>query len=255
MNSSFKTDGGVVVPTVSVEQMREIDRIAEEHHSPNLYQMMENAGRSLAGLATTRLGSAWSDVPITVFAGPGGNGGGGVAAARHLANRGGDVTLIVSREPTPDTILDQQLGVYAQTSGRMGDSVAAGTGLVIDALIGYGLEDAPRGQTAELISAIEDAVAPVVSLDVPSGLDGDSGHAPGIAVTADQTVTLALPKPGLQVSDAGDIWLADLGIPSGVFRKIGIEVSARVFEEGPVVHLNRSVRTTTEVGARPDGAG
>ena len=71
---SFVTDAGVEVPAVTTAQMREIDRVAIEEVGPNLYQMMENAGRNLALTVTEQLGDDWSSVPIVVLAGTGGNG-------------------------------------------------------------------------------------------------------------------------------------------------------------------------------------
>jgi len=241
MGDIFLTDGGMAVPSVTVDQMREIDRVAIERQTPNLYQMMENAGRTLAGLVTTRLGRGWTDTPISVLAGPGGNGGGGTAAARHLANRGGHVTLIMSRRPQPDTILQQQLDVYTETGGRVSESLTDEPGLIIDALLGYGLDDVPHGAIGDMIAAINEADVPVVSLDVPSGVDADTGRAPGGAVVADTTLTLALPKAGLGAARSGEIWLADLGIPVGVFKRVGVEVPPRVFEDGPLVHLNHKL--------------
>lgn len=241
MSDLFQTDAGMSVPSVTVGQMREVDRIAIDHHTPNLHQMMENAGRNLAMAVSNRLGESWTDIPISVLVGPGGNGGGGVAAARHLANRGGEVTLIMSREPASDTILEQQLDIYVETVGRVADSLTDASELIVDALVGYGLDDEPRDAVAEMIAAINSADVSVVSLDVPSGIDGDTGRAPGRAVVADETVTLALPKPGLGAAQSGDIWLADLGIPVGVFKRAGIEVPPRIFADGPLVHLNRKL--------------
>jgi NAD(P)H-hydrate epimerase len=237
--SRFTTDAGVFVPALSVAQMREVDRIAVEQATPKLSQMMENAGQNLASAAVDFLGSEWPEVSIAVFAGAGSNGGGGVTAARHLANRGGNVILILSREPDPKTIVAQQLGIFLQTRGRLAYSSDFESGLIIDALIGYGLTDAPHGWSAEMITGINEAAAPVVSLDVPSGLDGDSGESLGVAVAPERTVTLALPKTGLRVEAAGDIWLGDLGIPVGVFRQTGVEPPRRLFQTAPLVHLNR----------------
>ena len=78
----FRSAHDAVVPAVTAAQMREVDRVAVEETGPNLYQMMEHAGRSLA---LTALEMATDDGPIVVLAGTGGNGGGGLAAARHLA--------------------------------------------------------------------------------------------------------------------------------------------------------------------------
>jgi len=86
MSLEFRTDRGVLVPAVTTEQMREVDRIAVEETGPNLYQMMENAGRNLTAVALEMLGDGSTESRILVLAGTGGNGGGGICAARHLAN-------------------------------------------------------------------------------------------------------------------------------------------------------------------------
>ena len=96
MATSFMTDDGLGVPAVTASQMREIDRVAIEETGPNLFQMMENAGRSLAGQALHMLGAGWKKARIVVLAGSGGNGGGGICAARHLANRDVDVALVLA---------------------------------------------------------------------------------------------------------------------------------------------------------------
>src|SRR2546428_5077309 len=97
--STFTTDTGRPVPSVTAAQMREIDRIAMEETGPNLFQMMENAGANLAALAMELLEEP---APVVALAGPGGNGGGGICAARHLANHGIGVLLCPSgTDPAP----------------------------------------------------------------------------------------------------------------------------------------------------------
>jgi NAD(P)H-hydrate epimerase len=96
-----------------------------------------------------------------------------------------------------------------------------GAALAVDALIGYSLRGAPRGTTAEMIDACNRHASRVLSLDVPSGIDATLGSAPGVSVTPDWTLTLALPKTGL-VGTAGDLYLADIGIPPAVYERIGI---------------------------------
>lgn len=91
----FLTSHGTEVPAVTADQMRKIDRIAIEETGPNLYKMMENAGRSLARIALQRLDPGSS---VVVLASAGGNGGGGICAARQLANRGVDMTLVMRDE-------------------------------------------------------------------------------------------------------------------------------------------------------------
>lgn len=230
--SAFLTDDGVTVPAVATAEMREVDRLAIEEFGPNLHQMMENAGRSLALTVIDRLGGDWEDRPIAVLAGTGGNGGGGICAARHLANRGADVTLVVSDESRLGPVPADQLSIYRGTDGRMADPSGLGTvdpALVVDAVIGYSLGGAPRGAAAEMIGWASEQDSPVVALDVPSGVDSTTGETPGLNVDADVTMTLALPKTGLDVPAIGELLLADIGIPLAVYRRIGLDVSPSIF--------------------------
>lgn len=237
----FVTDDGVVVPAVTAETMRLVDRIAIEEHTPNLFQMMENAGRSLALTVIEHLGPAWRQVPVAVCAGGGGNGGGGICAARHLANQGGDVVLVLSDPARLSPVTQQQLGVYRKTRGRIGNGQPKGPGLIVDAVIGYGLAGVPERRARDLIEWMGEESVPVVSLDVPSGLDSTTGESPGVHVNAVTTVTLALPKTGLVSSAAGDLWLADLGIPEEVYARAGIRLTQPLFDGCYRTHLQRGV--------------
>ena len=175
---TFVTDAGVTVPAVTTDQMREVDRVAIEEVGPNLYQMMENAGRNLALTVLETLGANWTSTPITVLAGTGGNGGGGICAARHLANRGADVTVAITDPRGLTSVPNEQLEVYRGTPGKLADLAALDTlrpGLVVDAIIGYSLGGAPRGVARRMIEWIGDQPAPVLSLDVPSGIDSTTG--------------------------------------------------------------------------------
>ncbi len=246
--TTFLTETGVTVPAVNAEQMREIDRLATDELGPNLFQMMENAGRSLALTVIDRLGADWMDRPITVLAGTGGNGGGGICAARHLANRGVEVTVVVSDPDRLGQVPAHQLAVFGATDGRVVEprSVAdAEPALIVDALIGYGLGGPPRGVAVEMIQWATESTAPIVSLDVPSGIDSATGHTPGVHVVADMTLTLALPKTGLDAPVVGDLWLADIGIPIGVYRRMGIDVAPGIFGAAYRVRLAAPISSST----------
>ena len=213
--------------------MREVDRIMIEELGIQFIQMMENAGRHLAEFVFER----WDPARVTVVAGSGGNGGGGMVAARHLHNWGVDVEVILSSHPGSVPAL--QAGILE----RMGVSFVDPVGtpdLVIDALIGYSLDGAPTGRAAGLIQEIQAAGTTVVSLDVPSGVDVDTGRAPGVAVTAAGTVTLAAPKVGLLDSPyVGELVVADISVPPSVFRRLGLEMPDDVFGPAGVVSLGR----------------
>ncbi len=226
MTLRFVTEGGIEIPAVTASQMREIDRIAVEETGPNLWQMMENAGRNLAMLAIDLLGDGWQRAEILMLAGAGGNGGGGICAARHLANHGARVRLCLAEPDRLDEVPAHQRKIFQATAGREVDRAALSStrpDLLIDALIGYGLTSAPRGPVAELIAGANASGAPILALDLPSGLDATTGAAPGVVVHAEWTLTLALPKTGLRPERTGALLLADLGIPAGVYRRLGLQ--------------------------------
>lgn len=129
----FVTEAGLEVPAIRIDQMREVDRVAIEEVGPNLYQMMENAGRNLALTVLDRLGDDWASTAIAVLAGTGGNGGGGICAARHLANRGADVTVVISDEERLNPVPEKQLAVHRGTqrqtdADRRAECPTTGTG-------------------------------------------------------------------------------------------------------------------------------
>ena len=225
--NGFLTESGLAVPAVTADQMREVDRIAVEEFGLGLLQMMENAGRNLAGVALEMLGG--STGPVAVLAGKGGNGGGGLCCARHLHNRGIEVALLLDGSEEELTVGPANQFAILRAAGvvvadpSMAEHLIAGATLVVDALIGYSLRGAPSGRGAELIAACGERARRVLSLDVPSGVDATSGERPGVAIEPDRTLTLALPKTGLADLDT-ELYLGDIGIPPEAYRGIGLEV-------------------------------
>ena len=199
------------------QEMIEVDRVMVEDLRIDLIMMMEHAGRHLARLVVDLA----NPTTVIVYAGAGGNGGGGLVAARHLANMGVDVTVNLDRSA------DQLEGVAGRQHDivrRMGLALTPRdhADVAIDALIGYSLRGAPVGTSAELIEQIPQTADVVVSLDTPSGLNVTTGETPGVAVRADATLTLALPKTGLRTApEVGDLFLADIAVPPQVMRDLG----------------------------------
>ena len=238
------------VPSVTTEQMREVDRLMIEEYGIVLLQMMENAGRSLARLATS-LAAGILGRGVLVLAGTGNNGGGGLVAARHLSNMGRDVRILLSG--TPEELVDvpahqasilHSMGIELLAAKAMAPELLrrafAEADLVIDALIGYSLAGAPRGQAASLIELANASGRPIVALDVPSGVDAGSGRLYEPSIRAAATLTLALPKTGLGASAVrerlGDLYLADLSVPPALYRRLELEVEP-LFAEDAVVLL------------------
>jgi NAD(P)H-hydrate epimerase len=238
--------GRQVCPAVTAEQMREVDRAMIEDFQIDLVQMMENAGRSVAELAV----DAFHPTRILVLAGPGGNGGGGMVAARHLANRGHDVHVILAK---PAALLSGVPARQLDILTRMGVPVSSATpplslslvegfgdiDLIVDALIGYSLIGDPTDPIAALISWANTQLAPVLSVDTPSGLNVTTGIPASPCVQATATLTLALPKTGLLgAAEVGQLYLADISVPPLLYQRMGIDVG-NVFGQDPILPLGR----------------
>ncbi len=229
MVRQFITDSGIRVPAVTTAQMREVDRIAIEETGPNLYQMMENAGRNLALCAIEMLGPPWRTASVVVLAGTGGNGGGGICAARHLANHGVNVRLCITNPDRLGEVPSFQRKIFRSTSGKevvLADLDKEHTDLIIDAIIGYSLRSAPRGVASEFIQWANQSHVAVLAFDVPSGIDSTTGDSAGEYMKVQRTMTLALPKTGLLPEKTGELFLADIGIPQVVYDKILIHYSS-----------------------------
>jgi NAD(P)H-hydrate epimerase len=220
--------------------MRDVDRVAMEL-GLSLTRMMENAGANLAWLASTMLGGDVSGRRITVLAGTGGNGGGGLVSARRLIGWGADVAVRLASDPADLAAVPlEQLRLLEQMEATIGVG-ASGLGvteLFIDAILGYSQRGNPRGDAAALVAATADSA--VLSLDVPTGLELERGIVREPAVRAAATLTLALPKEALRAEAArplvGDLYLADISIPVTVYERLGIDYRSP-FSGAPIVQL------------------
>lgn len=216
------------IPTLTTEQMVEVDRLMISNYGIELIQMMENAGRSLAELTLRMLSASSSKQSVCVLCGRGNNGGGGMAAARHLHNRGVDVHVIRLAGELKD-VPAKQWGIL-ENMGFQNEPYfdLSQADIILDTLIGYGLHGDPRPEVAVWIEKINAGGKLVLALDAPSGLNTTSGTVGNPTVRADATMTLALPKIGLLEESArphvGSLYLADISVPPELYRKMGLEV-------------------------------
>ncbi|MBT3323239.1 MAG: NAD(P)H-hydrate epimerase [Anaerolineae bacterium] len=224
------------IPALTTEQMIEVDRLMIEDYGISLLRMMENAGRNLAELALRMLKDSGAGKSVVVLCGAGNNGGGGMVAARHLYNRGADVHLMrVGGSPLKEIPAQQwqilsKMGLRNEPDFNLNDA-----DLIIDAIIGYGLQGKPRPNVANVIDQINASGTPVLSLDAPSGLNTSLGATSKPTVYARSTLTLALPKVGLLTESAkeavGDLYLADISVPPTLYKNLGLDIEPLFYED------------------------
>jgi len=213
---------------VTADEMRKIDDMTIREFRVDVLMLMENAGRATAMLAMRMLQGTILGKRVACLVGGGNNGGDGMVAARHLANWGADVKVIVGT--TKDKMKDVPLG-QLHILEKMGvpilstDYALRDYDLLIDSLIGYGLEGNPRDRVAMIIEGANSSGHPVLALDLPSGMNATTGEAYDPCIKATATLTLALPKTGFLSPSAspyvGDLYLADISIPREVYQSFG----------------------------------
>jgi NAD(P)H-hydrate epimerase len=204
-----------------------MDRLASERDGVPVGVLMENAGRSVAQAVWDLMRGRSSRV--LVLCGQGNNGGDGLVAARHLLNRGVPVdTVLVGRpeklslEARTNWDLVQRLSgsvshiVDVSSLSALADRIRQAE-VVVDALLGIGVRGELREPLRSVIAAVNRAGRPVVAVDLPSGLDADTGMPHGEAIRACRTVTLGAVKRGLAVGAgpevAGEVWVGEVGWP------------------------------------------
>ncbi len=212
---------------VDARTMRSMDRRAMEEYGISSLVLMENAGRGVAEIAMREFSG--HGVRYAVVAGKGNNGGDGFVAARHLANSGLRVKVFLLGDPSD---VGGGAGTNLEIWRKMGGEVdvlrtesdvdrariaLSHSGVIIDAVFGTGLSSAVMGYHKRMVDLVNFVKVPVLSVDVPSGLDATTGRAPGSCVEAKITATMAIPKIGLLVypgaSYAGRVKVVDIGMP------------------------------------------
>lgn len=256
---------------VTAAEMRAIDRSAmEKYHLPGII-LMEHAALAVANL----LKEDYPQEPVGIICGQGNNGGDGWALARLLYQSGRRVTVFhsgVDQDLPPDARVNMEvtrsLGI---STLRWGELLADPKRLqeyrlVVDALLGTGFHGVADGAYARMISLVNDSGLPVISIDIPSGVEADTGKVAGPAIRATATVTFGLPKVGLLVYPgrelAGAVKVDPIGIPSSLLTEgaacyytlTSAEVESLLPRRGPLTHKGDQGRLLV-VGGSPGMTG
>lgn len=215
---------------VTAAEMKALDTATiEEYGIPGLV-LMENAGRQVVEVIRQVLGPEIRDKVITIFIGKGNNGGDGLVVARHLLNMGAEVKVLALAN------LDEITGAAAinlQIWRKMGQKIYSihhgdginivrlvlmNTDLIVDAIYGTGFKGKIGDKVGRIIEVLNGSGKPIVAVDIPSGLEADTGRVSGPCIQADHTVTFGLPKLGLILEEGanctGSLHVADISIPA-----------------------------------------
>ena len=221
---------------VTGKQMQELDRLAAEHYGVPTAQLMERAGEQLFAALASRF-APLAGKRVLIVAGKGHNGGDGLVLARLLRQQQTTVDIYLAAERTELKGLErehltrlEQAGrtVHDRTQWNMAQlrEAARASDVIVDALLGTGVNAPVEGPLAELIEVINDSGVPVLAVDLPSGINADTGRVMGTAVRAQVTVTFALPKLGLLLhpgaEHAGHLIVGDIGIPQEAIGQLAI---------------------------------
>lgn len=233
------------LPLLTAAQVAALEAHLMTDNDSAMTAIMGRAGHQLALLAARLLDEEVLDRPVVVLAGGGYHGGGGLVAARYLVEWGAWVQLLLAAPVAayPAAVAEQldilrtlDVGIaWAEEGWELPP-----TDLVIDALLGPDLRSAPTGKVRDLIYLANSSLAPILSLDLPSGLDPSRGQLYTPHIQARATMALGLPSVGIPAAAAqgavGELYVADVGIPPELYAQVGLVVPP-LFTTDPLLRL------------------
>lgn len=234
----------VQVPTISAGQMQEVERLMVEQYALDPMQTMELAGRHLAHLARLLFLKGRADgKAVALLAGNSMKGGAVLAAARRLHQWGANLRLVLSHEIDEyEGLVGGQLERVQRQGVIIVEPPSLGGNLIIDGLMGLHWLGDPQGKIPGLIEWANRQLTPVLALELPAGLDPETGVMQRPCMRASATMALGLPKTGVMKESAravvGEVFLADLAIPPALFAAPGLDLKVGpIFSESDIVRL------------------
>jgi NAD(P)H-hydrate epimerase len=223
--------------TLTRNQVREVDRRAIQEYGMTGLVLMENAGRGTADVMCGLMKEQGSEgEPVTIICGKGNNGGDGFVIARHSDLRGVPVKVLLLAEPNElagdaatNFAIIEKAGLLIEAFGApldtaRFDAVLAGSAWLVDAILGTGATGEPKSPLAEAIDRMNASGLPILAVDLPSGLDCDTGIAARHTIRAAHTCTFVAAKPGFLEANAhrfvGRLHVLDIGAPRQLIEEI-----------------------------------
>lgn len=221
------------LPVVTAEETRSVDE-ALGKEGIRVEAVVSRVGYTTAELITNELlerltGKTVEEAVVTVLAGTGNKGAAALVAGRNLAKKGATVNVVLSRPPKSyQGVTREELGKLEPVSKKVykgyNERAFDQADLLIDGLIGVGLEGKPRASVSLLIKGANFSMKPTVALDIPSGLDATTGVQSPVTIKAAATCVVALPKKGMLGESnrtlCGELWLIDTGIPVTLLNEL-----------------------------------
>ncbi len=212
--------------------MVEIDEIVPEEYGITVHRLMENAGYQIAEFIRTEI----DPEGITVYAGKGNNGGDALVAARRLTLWGYSVEVVLLTEDL-DGIRKEELEILRNLDVEINkENSSRNYSTALEGLIGYNLKGDPRPPMDSIIEEINREFDQIISVDIPAGVDANTGEKHNPHVKADYTVTLAMPKRGMSPENSGEIWVADISVPPQAYNELG--TAKDIFTDRSLVRIH-----------------
>lgn len=239
-------DDAVQLQMVTAEQMAQIDRIMMDDLGVDPLQLMEAAGLVVAEAIRQQLAGDVAGKRVLLLAGSGGNGGDAFVAACYLSARGAHPRVVLSKAASALSSITAHQCRLARAFDVPVEEMPDGTDafdetydLIVDGLLGFSGRGNPRGFIAEMIKRANAHPAPVLAIDLPSGLDATTGVPGEPCIHAKTTITLALPKQGFVTEGArdacGEISVGDIGVPAFVVAQVGATVPPTLFSSQSIL--------------------
>lgn len=215
------------LPPMTCQRIREIDQVAMEQFQMPSIVLMENAGRGAAEC----IHQITPDGNVLILCGKGNNGGDGFTIARHLQLAGREVTILAmatTNELQGDAAIQAKIaeaaGIQIQVIGETDETeLLSAADVIVDGLLGTGAKPPLRGRYAEVVEAANASSAIRIALDIPTGMNGDTGETGEATFRADHTLTFASPKVGFEKSNAtrftGEVHVISIGVPLKLLRQ------------------------------------